>query len=186
MTFIADIVNHGTYSGYTNNGCRCEPCRGAMRSYVKARKERGISWEQHGTYTGYNFYSCRCMECRGAYDKHRERKRDEAAGFGVEHGVHRTAVTLQCPCAECKAFVRERNLKARQRKLKGTGMTVAARNERHEVRWDGVLIGWATVGPGGFTTYDADGALIDWNPVLRYEFADKIVNHAREKGELHD
>lgn len=177
-------IKHGTYSGYTNNKCRCEPCRGAMREYMRKRKDKGISWEQHGTYTGHSFYGCRCMECKVAYGKHLKRKREEAQEFGTEHGVHRTAVTLRCPCSECKSFVRARNLEARQRKLKGTGATVRNTGDRSEVRWDGKLIGWATVGPGGYTMYDSEGVEIGLFPVLRYEFVDGIVGHARETGEI--
>jgi uncharacterized protein (DUF983 family) len=33
-------VNHGTFSGYTKGGCRCESCTAANREYQRERTER--------------------------------------------------------------------------------------------------------------------------------------------------
>lgn len=31
-------MTHGTLTGYTTHGCRCDPCRQAMRAYHQSRK----------------------------------------------------------------------------------------------------------------------------------------------------
>ena len=50
-TFVADCRNttvtitdvkrrHGTLTGYSNDGCRCDPCRDAYRAYTAARQAK--------------------------------------------------------------------------------------------------------------------------------------------------
>jgi hypothetical protein len=33
-------IPHGTYSGYTNHGCRCDECRQANSAYMREYRER--------------------------------------------------------------------------------------------------------------------------------------------------
>jgi hypothetical protein len=70
-------MNHGTRSGYTHFGCRCELCTEANRKYSREyirRKARAIREmlepiaqgpAAHGTWTSYG-NGCRCTRCRDA------------------------------------------------------------------------------------------------------------------------
>lgn len=61
---------HGTINGYTNYGCRCDPCREANSKSTSRRKlvlhGKGLDPddERHGTYNGYTNYGCRCDACK--------------------------------------------------------------------------------------------------------------------------
>lgn len=61
------MAAHGTYGSYSN-GCRCEPCRDAMRASKRAAKARAAATGDipHGTLNGYGNLGCRCQPCRGA------------------------------------------------------------------------------------------------------------------------
>lgn len=61
-------IPHGTATGYTNRGCRCEPCRVAVREYRKQLNAArpGIPNHKHGTLTAYKSLGCRCADCRQA------------------------------------------------------------------------------------------------------------------------
>lgn len=38
---ITDVKRrHGTLTGYSNDGCRCDPCRDAYRAYTAARQAK--------------------------------------------------------------------------------------------------------------------------------------------------
>ena len=40
-TTITDVKRrHGTLTGYSNDGCRCDPCRDAYRAYTAARQAK--------------------------------------------------------------------------------------------------------------------------------------------------
>lgn len=73
---MTSTVQHGTSSRYVNHHCRCQPCRDAFCSYVKARRlarrsqlrEVGgvmvtTAKVQHGTIATYSNWSCRCSPC---------------------------------------------------------------------------------------------------------------------------
>lgn len=62
-------IPHGTATGYVNRGCRCEPCRVAVREYRRDlnAKRQGIPKHKHGTVGGYSWLGCRCEACRTAY-----------------------------------------------------------------------------------------------------------------------
>lgn len=74
-------VGHGeTCHHYTNNGCRCDPCRAAWAAYMRRRKQerkealrRGEVAPPHGAASTYTNYGCRCDECRAAYTASRRR-----------------------------------------------------------------------------------------------------------------
>ena len=60
---------HGTRSRYSNDGCRCEPCRQAEREYQEARRgplKPRRTPPQHGTASCYSNLGCRCAPCRAA------------------------------------------------------------------------------------------------------------------------
>lgn len=64
-------LKHGTISGYTYWGCRCDPCRETHAEYVKksrakmkAKGEKNPELIPHGTGSGYRNWGCRCELCR--------------------------------------------------------------------------------------------------------------------------
>lgn len=78
--------SHGTYSHYTNRGCRCRLCRAAARLYGRAVRERRKtmavpSTVTHGLLGTYTNWNCRCEPCRAAkaaYDReYRAHEADE-------------------------------------------------------------------------------------------------------------
>lgn len=40
---IGTAAYHGTYAGYTRNGCRCKPCTAANTEYRRQRRRNGGS-----------------------------------------------------------------------------------------------------------------------------------------------
>lgn len=52
---------HGTTTGYSYWGCRCQPCRKSNSDAAKAQKGAD-KVKTHGR-VGYD-YGCRCVECR--------------------------------------------------------------------------------------------------------------------------
>ena len=77
----ADSARHGTATGYSNWGCRCEPCGEAQAGpadlYRARRKEAGApcgcdgadcrlapASARHGTTNGRTNWNCRCERCR--------------------------------------------------------------------------------------------------------------------------
>lgn len=183
MEYMTDKWEHGLYSSYTNFGCRCDACAEAGAQYRDKYRKENMPDGVHGTYSGYSTWKCRCRFCKMAGKQHRDSKKTGVVPAGKEHGVNGRRV-YGCSCEVCVTASREYSQRARQRKLKGTGATVRSTGDRSEVRWDGKLIGWATVGPGGYTMHDSEGVEIGLFPVLRYEFVGGIVGHARETGEI--
>ena len=42
---------HGTLGGYVHHGCRCAPCRTAMRAYMRAYQQRpAVKAQRRATY----------------------------------------------------------------------------------------------------------------------------------------
>lgn len=77
-----DGIPHGTYNGYSNYRCRCQPCRDAGAEYARKRKATlrakaaaDPSVLPHGTVRGYIDWDCRCAKCRGAYATYRYGRR---------------------------------------------------------------------------------------------------------------
>lgn len=66
------LIKHGTRSGYSNYGCKCDPCREAERDYRRSytRQYTGTGpvpeGVRHGTRYAYKRYGCRCEECKAA------------------------------------------------------------------------------------------------------------------------
>jgi hypothetical protein len=65
-------ARHGTPIGYYGDGCRCDPCRAANRTYSWDLRQRrakrvaaGLIEVPHG-YNGYCNYNCRCDICSTA------------------------------------------------------------------------------------------------------------------------
>jgi hypothetical protein len=46
---------HGTYNGYNNYRCRCEPCRQAASVYLRARYRRRIRRDKVKTKLGISW-----------------------------------------------------------------------------------------------------------------------------------
>lgn len=72
MSLVPDDPRHGTYNGYINLGCRCQPCRDANAAEARRMKlqrasGRGRKPAPHGRYTTYHNYMCRCQPCRDAW-----------------------------------------------------------------------------------------------------------------------
>lgn len=69
---------HGTLSGYTNHGCRCDTCRAASTQYRARRRAEAATepiWDGvHGTLNGYQNYSCRCNACTSAAVEYNRRR----------------------------------------------------------------------------------------------------------------
>lgn len=80
------MSEHGTISRYTNDECRCGPCRRAWNEYAFARRrERALEVpdDLHGKPSTYTNWACRCPACRqahaekmrGYYEKKRAKKK---------------------------------------------------------------------------------------------------------------
>ena len=68
----SDDERHGSWNGYANYGCRCEPCKQAASDVMKGMRAERIKKglppgdDRHGTYNGYVNYGCRCDLCKQA------------------------------------------------------------------------------------------------------------------------
>ncbi len=74
-------VQHGTVNEYTNQGCRCQPCKTAHAASVLAAKKRrarelitkdGRPFHPrvpHGRASSYGNWGCRCRPCTDAHTK---------------------------------------------------------------------------------------------------------------------
>lgn len=96
MTLTATDSRHGTYNGYQNHGCRCDPCREAAALYRLDRDMTGYGREwrhrtgrnkpmevhlaevaaKHGTESRYS-RGCRCSDCKQAATTARRVRRNE-------------------------------------------------------------------------------------------------------------
>jgi hypothetical protein len=66
------MIAHGTYSKYSNDGCRCGDCRKAWSGYTLQRRAKRWAYTaanglpssvEHGAWAYYN-WGCRCDVCR--------------------------------------------------------------------------------------------------------------------------
>jgi hypothetical protein len=89
LPLASDDERHGTDGGYTNQKCRCQPCRAghakAQREANRRRSERPIPGHVHGSINGYRNYLCRCEKCLEAKrivsrEQYRRRYSAEARG----------------------------------------------------------------------------------------------------------
>lgn len=131
-------VPHGTYSGYTRHGCRCDGCREAARIYRRRYRTRSQFGSgkcvdrhetcphvdlEHGTMTSYTGHGCRCDPCRAFWRRYvreiRARNRIKARRdpSTVPHGTTYGYQSYGCRCRECKLAmsVTRRNQYARGR-----------------------------------------------------------------------
>jgi hypothetical protein len=73
---------HGTATGYSHHGCRCDACTEAARIRQARYRASGPPVYQHG-FSAYTNQRCRCDICRAAnaakLREWRARKRQEAA-----------------------------------------------------------------------------------------------------------
>lgn len=126
---------HGSYSTYSNHGCRCDPCREANRAYRKRNRARACvdlhdvcpHEIEHGKVTSYVHHGCRCELCteaRNAYQRalHRRRKQKAATARGrrkldIPHGTPWGRQLWGCPCRPCRVasavYNRERYVRFR-------------------------------------------------------------------------
>lgn len=67
----AALLPCGTNAAY-DRGCRCEPCRAAMREQCRATREqrrgRPVPDDIHGKATTYGNWGCRCRPCTDAHN----------------------------------------------------------------------------------------------------------------------
>lgn len=85
-------ITHGTESGYSYHGCRCEQCRAGRASRARAynaaspkpRKRRKPTEIKHGTLNAYNNRGCRCEPCRAAGSDYRRKRREANPGRSSE------------------------------------------------------------------------------------------------------
>lgn len=59
------MAEHGTYTMYARNGCRCESCREYQNSRVRRNRADRLENRRlaHGTRSAYDA-GCRCVHCR--------------------------------------------------------------------------------------------------------------------------
>lgn len=67
------MSEHGTIHRYTNEGCRCDPCKQAWSNYARKRRAERIQLPipntvEHGHNSTYINYFCRCRPCRDAHN----------------------------------------------------------------------------------------------------------------------
>lgn len=68
---------HGTPSGYSYYGCRCDVCRrGNRERHRRMREDRQQRLHEapHGTPGGYVNWGCRCGDCTAAYSQYQRAK----------------------------------------------------------------------------------------------------------------
>jgi hypothetical protein len=80
-------ITHGTATGYTHHGCRCEACTTANTE--RAQQQRAARYARreeadfkHGL-SGYSNWGCRCQVCRQAQSKAYAVYRERAAKAGA-------------------------------------------------------------------------------------------------------
>lgn len=83
---------HGTWGGYSNHACRCEPCTAASTAkqtvWRDGYKGKRLPAHIHGSENGYCNYSCRCIPCTAA---HAEAGRKRRAKAGLTAGERKEA-----------------------------------------------------------------------------------------------
>lgn len=129
-TLTPDDPRHGTYNGYNNFRCRCEPCRNAAKEWrisygmndyyrewthrtgrAKPRAEHLAEIEPpHGTESRYSNkkWRCRCDECRAAATAakraRRARSRIPCVTCGtLVDGINRRTPDKPPECQPCAA-----------------------------------------------------------------------------------
>lgn len=76
-----DDPRHGTYNGWANYRCQCEPCKAAGVRYheeyrTKIRKKALAEDDhRHGTVNAYTNYGCRCDKCKQAKSDDKKSRR---------------------------------------------------------------------------------------------------------------
>lgn len=104
-------MKHGSYSTYTNKGCRCDACKEAAREYardLKRRKEQDGQVRSlrpvavHGTYSMYTHAGCRCDLCSQA-------RRDYLKDYSPDlpHGTRSMYTLGGCRCDLCSQASRD-------------------------------------------------------------------------------
>ena len=108
---------HGTPSGYTNRGCRCEGCRSAASANRKELRALRIAQglpdgdPRHGTYSAYINWNCRCAACSQAHTARRRAEVEAATPltYNLErpakstHPLWQTYVGMMSRCGNPKA-----------------------------------------------------------------------------------
>lgn len=69
---------HGTVNGYSNLGCRCQPCKDANAVYNKRCREQREGRltpddPRHGKTSTYTNWRCRCDACRQSFSQSRKK-----------------------------------------------------------------------------------------------------------------
>lgn len=106
-----DDPRHGTWNGYCNYACRCDPCKAAGAAYPRTKRTtpRGPLAEddpRHGTVQAYGYWRCRCPSCVAAEQasakaaKARRLAEMSAREDDPRHGK-RSGYTYGCRCIPC-------------------------------------------------------------------------------------
>lgn len=117
---MSELV-HGSYSTYTNKGCRCDECREAAREANRKRqaklrgdqgyvpRKRGRKIENEHGYSGYINRGCRCDICKQGTKDYRESRKDTLSEDDPRHGTQNGYVNLGCRCDLCRQAVVDYN-----------------------------------------------------------------------------
>ena len=142
-------ITHGTESGYSWHGCRCDECRAGRAARVRERKAGILRAERkpqpkrplpdHGS-TGRYARGCRCDKCRFANaERAREYRTNRRTEAGLPPAARRR--TVPTPCTRTHADAVLDLLEARARALTVTAAAGArsragaeAKTRRAEVR----------------------------------------------------
>lgn len=81
LVSVHPLCQHGTRSGYSRYGCRCDLCSEAEKQYRAQLKAEKISEQLHGTIAGYN-RGCRQPCCRTAQQEYDAKRGSSAARLG--------------------------------------------------------------------------------------------------------
>ena len=81
-----DAGDHGSTNGYTNQGCRCQPCRDANNAYYQKRSAeraelivKDPSLAPHDNESTYKNWGCRCRPCMDSHAAYKRRYRKRRA-----------------------------------------------------------------------------------------------------------
>jgi hypothetical protein len=115
-------MQHGTYSKYVHDACRCDDCKTAQREYARGKPRKRSNQEQykkqharaekakrhalredvpHGTLDGYTNHACRCWECTEAGSSYARvraggsKPKNKTPKYGTKHSTGNGLAAIQ-------------------------------------------------------------------------------------------